>query len=110
KRKRYGQEWQLGETLYCSIGQSYVLTSTMQLAVAFGAIANNGKVLHPYVVKEITDAQGNVVKSSTPEVISEIQFKNPKTLKYVKEGLYQVVNAYRGTASYRRGQGIIMAG
>src|SRR5690606_27051960 len=32
------------------------------------------------------------------------------TLKYVKEGLYQVVNAYRGTAYYRRGQGIMMAG
>ncbi len=110
KRKRYGQEWQLGETLSCAIGQSYVLTSTMQLAVAFGAIANNGKVLRPYVVKEITDAQGNIVKASTPEVISEIQFKNPKTLKYVKEGLFQVVNAYRGTAYYRRGQGILMAG
>lgn len=110
KRKRYGQEWQAGETLSCAIGQSYVLTSTMQLAVAYAAIANNGKVLRPYVVKEITDDQGNIVKASNPEVISEIKFKNPNSLKYVKEGLYQVVNAYRGTAFSRRGQGILMAG
>lgn len=110
KRKRYGQEWQPGETLSCSIGQSYVLTSTMQLAVAYAAIANNGKVLRPYVVKEITDDQGNIVKASQPEVLSEIKFKNPNSLKFVKEGLYQVVNAYRGTAFSRRGQGILMAG
>ncbi|HLW57477.1 MAG TPA: penicillin-binding protein 2 [Bacteriovoracaceae bacterium] len=110
KRKRYGQEWQQGETLSCAIGQSYVLTSTIQLAIAYAAIANNGKIWRPYVVKEITDDQGNVIKSSTPELLSEIKFKNPKTLKFVKEGLFQVVNAYRGTAYYRRGQGIMMAG
>lgn len=110
KKKRYGQEWQPGETLSCAIGQSYVLTSTIQLAVSYAAIANNGKIYRPYVVKEITDDHGNVVKTSTPELLSEIKFKNPKTLKYVKEGLYQVVNNFRGTAFYRRGQGIQMAG
>lgn len=110
KRKRYGQEWQPGETLSCSIGQSYVLTSTMQLAVAYAAIANNGKIWRPHVVKEILDDQGNILKTSQPELLSEIKFKNPKTLKFVKEGLYQVVNSFRGTAFYRRGQGIQMAG
>lgn len=110
KRKRYGQEWQQGETLSCAIGQSYVLTSTMQLAIAYAAIANNGKIWRPYVVKEISDDQGNVIKASTPELLSEIKFKNPKSLKFVKEGLFQVVNSFRGTAYYRRGQGIMMAG
>lgn len=110
KKKRYGQEWQAGETLSCAIGQSYVLTSTMQLAVAYAAIANEGKIFRPYVVKEITDSKGDVIKSSQPELLSEIQFKNPKTLKFVKEGLYQVLNNPKGTAFFRRGQGIMMAG
>lgn len=110
KKKRYGQDWQPGETLSCAIGQSYVLTSTIQLAMAYAAIANDGKIWRPYVVKEISDDQGNIIKSFSPELLSEIKFKNPKSLKFVKEGLFQVVNAFRGTAYYRRGQGIMMAG
>jgi penicillin-binding protein 2 len=31
-------------------------------------------------------------------------------LKYIREGLYQVVNNPKGTAFYRRGKGILMAG
>lgn len=110
KRKRYGQEWQPGETLSCSIGQSYVLTSTMQLAVAFSAIANNGKIFRPYVIKEVLNADGTIAKESKPEILNEIKLKNPKTLKFLKEGLYQVVNNPKGTAFYRRGEGIQMAG
>src|SRR5690606_34851627 len=44
KRKRYGQEWQPGETLSISIGQSYVLVSTIQMAMSYAAIANGGKI------------------------------------------------------------------
>lgn len=110
KMKRYGQEWQAGETLSCAIGQSYVLASTMQMAVSYAAIANGGKIYRPYVVKDIFDSQGELVKTFTPELLSQVKLKNPDTLKYVKEGLYQVVNNPKGTAFYRRGKGILMAG
>lgn len=110
KRKRYGQEWQAGETLSCAIGQSYVLASTIQMAIAYAAIANGGKIYRPYVVKDIYDTQGELVKTFTPELLSSIEMKNPKTLKFVREGLFQVVNNPKGTAFARRGQGILMAG
>jgi penicillin-binding protein 2 len=110
KKKRFGQEWQAGETLSCAIGQSYVLGSTIQLATAYAAIANGGKIYRPYVVKDVYDTKGELVKTFTPEIISQIEMKNEKTLKLVREGLYQVVNNPKGTAFYRRGQGIQMAG
>ncbi len=110
KKKRFGQEWQAGETLSCAIGQSYVLASTIQLATAYGAIANGGKIYRPYVVKDIYDTSGELVKTFTPELISKIELKNPKTLKFVREGLFQVVNNPKGTGWYKRGQGIMMAG
>lgn len=110
KKKRYGQEWQAGETLSCAIGQSYVLASTIQMATAYAAIANGGKIYRPYVVKDIYDTQGELVKTFTPELLSNFQMKNPKTLKFIREGLFQVVNNPKGTAFYRRGQGILMAG
>jgi penicillin-binding protein 2 len=110
KKKRYGQEWQAGETLSCAIGQSYVLASTIQMAISYGAIANGGKIYRPYVVKDIYDTNGELVKTFTPELLSEIKLKNPNTLKFIREGLFQVVNNPKGTAFARRGQGILMAG
>lgn len=110
KKKRYGQEWQAGETLSCAIGQSYVLSSTIQLATAYAAIANGGKIFRPYVVKDIFDGQGELVKTFAPELLSEIKMKNPNTLKYIREGLFQVMNNPKGTAFARRGPGIMMAG
>lgn len=110
KKKRFGQEWQAGETLSCAIGQSYVLASTIQMAISYAAIANGGKIYRPYVVKDIFDSNGELVKTFTPEMLSTIELKNPKTLKFIREGLFQVVNNPKGTAFYRRGEGILMAG
>lgn len=110
KQKRYGQVWQPGETLSCAIGQSYVLASTIQMAQAYGAIANGGKIYRPYVVKDIYTPKGELIKTFTPELLSDFKLKNEKTLKYVREGLFQVVNNPKGTAFARRGKGIQMAG
>lgn len=110
KQKRYGQVWQPGETLSCAIGQSYVLASTIQMAQAYGAMANGGKIYRPYVVKDIYTPKGELIKTFTPELLSDFKLKNEKTLKYVREGLFQVVNNPKGTAYYRRGKGILMAG
>jgi penicillin-binding protein 2 len=110
KKKRYGQEWQPGETLSCAIGQSYVLTSTIQMAQAYAAIANGGKIFRPYVVKDIYGTKGELYKTFTPELISDFSMKNPKTLQFVRQGLFEVVNSPKGTAFARRGKGILMAG
>lgn len=110
KKRRLGQEWQPGETLSCAIGQSYVLASSIQLAQAYGAIANGGKIYRPYVVKDIYTPKGELLKTFTPEMLSDFKLKNPKTLEYIREGLFQVVNNPKGTAFARRGKGILMAG
>ena len=109
KLKRNGIVWQQGETLSCSIGQSYVLVSTLQLANAYAAIASKGKLFKPYVVKNIFDNSGNTLKVNEPELIRNIQLK-PDTWDLVRQGLYKVVNAPKGTAWWRRGQGNQMAG
>jgi penicillin-binding protein 2 len=62
------------------------------------------------VVKDIYNNKGQLIKSFTPELISSAQFKNEKTLKFIREGLFQVVNNPKGTAFARRGKGIMMAG
>jgi penicillin-binding protein 2 len=109
KMKRNGIPWQKGETLSCSIGQSYVLVSTLQLANAYAAIATKGKLYKPYIVKEVLDNQGNILERTQPELIRKIELKD-STWELVQKGLYKVVNSPKGTAWYRRGLGNQMAG
>jgi penicillin-binding protein 2 len=109
KLKRNGIPWQQGETLSCSIGQSYVLVSTLQLANAYAAIATKGKLFKPYVVEEVFDYNGKTIKTFEPELIREIELKD-STWNHVRNGLYKVANQPKGTAWWRRGLGNQMAG
>ena len=109
KLKRNGIPWQQGETLSCSIGQSYVLVSTLQLANAYAAIATKGKLYRPYIVDEVFDYNGKQIKKFEPELIREIKLKE-STWNAVRKGLYRVVNEPKGTAWWRRGLGNQMAG
>lgn len=109
KMKKNGVPWQQGETLSCSIGQSYVLVSTLQLANAYAAIATKGKLYKPFIVKEVLDNQGNILKKTQPELMSEIHLKD-STWDLVRKGLYKVANSPNGTAWWRRGYGNQMAG
>ncbi|TNE97144.1 MAG: penicillin-binding protein 2 [Deltaproteobacteria bacterium] len=109
KKKRFGEEWQLGETLSCSIGQSYILTTPLQLAMAYAAIANGGTLYHPYLIKEIFKNDGEVIEKFSPKEVSKLNISKD-TLEAIKKGLYQVVNEQKGTAWWYRGVGIRMAG
>ena len=109
KLKRNGIPWQQGETLSCAIGQSYVLSSTLQLANAYAAIATRGKLFKPYLIDEVFDNQDKVIEKRKPELINQIELKD-ETWDLVQKGLYKVVNEPKGTAWWRRGLGNQMAG
>ena len=109
KLKRNGIPWQGGETLSCAIGQSYILTSTLQLANAYATIATRGKRYRPFIVKEVLDQNQNIVKTMKPELIADLKLKE-STWDLIQKGLYRVANSPGGTAFWRRGKGNQMAG
>jgi penicillin-binding protein 2 len=51
KKEKYGTKWSLGDTLNLSIGQGFLLTTPMQLTRMIAAIANNGKLFTPQIVR-----------------------------------------------------------
>lgn len=57
-----------------SFGQNFAITP-IQMITAISSVGNGGKLMQPYIVKEITDSDGNVVESKTPivkrQVVSE---------------------------------------
>lgn len=50
--------------------------SSLQLAVALGAIANGGKLMRPFVVKAVTDQKGRVVKENHPQMVRRVLSQN----------------------------------
>ncbi len=65
-----GRPWVQVETAAASFGQGISVT-TIQLAMAVGAIANGGRLLEPLLVKRVTDGTGAVVREGVPHVRRE---------------------------------------
>lgn len=104
KKNTIGEEWQPGENLSVAIGQGFVLTTPLQMAVAYNAIGTHGKVVKPFVVKKILSADNVVVKEYEPQVLRDLMDPSlglnlkKETFDTVKEGLRRVVNGEHGTA------------
>lgn len=109
KKKQTGEVWQQGETLSCVIGQSFVLSTPLQLALAYSAIANGGTLFKPKLIKEVFDNDGKIISTGKIVEHSKITIKK-KNMALIKEALYEVVNKRKGTAWWHRGRGLNMAG
>jgi stage V sporulation protein D (sporulation-specific penicillin-binding protein) len=83
-----------------SFGQRLTVTP-IQLITAYTAVANGGKLMKPRLVKELTDAEGNIVKRFEPECIrTVISQKTSQTLLDILEG---VVSEGTGSNAYVEG-------
>lgn len=72
KLKVFNQDWYLGETFDASIGQSYTLTTPIQMAMVYCALANGGVRYKPYVVSRIDNLDGTPLKIFSPERVGSI--------------------------------------
>ncbi len=62
KQRTMGQPWHLGETLIAGIGQGYVLSTPLQLAVMTARLAT-GRQVRPYLTDSVNPAEGAVAAS-----------------------------------------------
>ncbi len=97
KKKRFNQPWWPGETVVAGIGQGYVLTTPMQLAVATMAIANDGVIYRPQLIRAWRDPSTGKVGYAAPQVMETIKL-SPQYLRLVKEAMIDVTLP-GGTAS-----------
>lgn len=63
-------QWQGGDSTNMIIGQGYVLTTPLQVAVAYGAIAT-GRIMKPHLLGEVHNTNGDVATSFESEVMAE---------------------------------------
>jgi penicillin-binding protein 2 len=109
KARRFGEAWQKGETISIAIGQGFDLTTPIQLAVAYAAIANGGVLLEPRIVMRRVSADGAVEAAGSP-VVRGIVPVAPESLARIREALEAVVGEPHGTARRARVPGVRVAG
>ncbi len=107
KRATLHQPWFGGETLNYGIGQGYLLTTPLQMAVATMGLANRGVIYRPHLVRQIIAPDGSVLYTAKPEVIHRIP-ASPQNWDAIIESMVRVVE--RGTARRARIAGIHVAG
>ena len=96
KNKINNRKWHRGDTINVSIGQGDLLVTLLQLTIAYNAIATQGLILKPFLIKQ--KANGKLVKPTILESLTDrIQRNHFLT---VKEGLKKVVEGAQGTARY----------
>jgi penicillin-binding protein 2 len=79
---------------FASFGQQGKYT-TLQLAQYTTMLANKGKRMEPHLVKEIRDADGNVVKKIKPKVLNEVDFADAYWNE-VHKGMVTRVSSFEG--------------
>ena len=95
KREKKNQAWYPGETLITGIGQGYLQVTPIQLVKATAALANQGKVITPFLVDKVVGAQGS--HSGTNSNYYNVSVKT-ENVNAVIAGMINVVHSARGTA------------
>ena len=91
KKGAMGKSWTQGETLIASIGQGYVLTTPLQLAVLAARLANGGHAVKPHLTKQIK-------ATSTEQTVWPSIGVKQENLDVVLRGMFEVTNAPSGSA------------
>ena len=92
KKDNFNESWQKGETLNVGIGQGFLLSTPLELAIMTGNLINNGKIISPNIIKSIS---GEKIKNDN---LNKGNNFNIEHLNIIKNAMYKVINSPKGTA------------
>ncbi|GBL19096.1 penicillin-binding protein 2 [Anaerolineaceae bacterium] len=108
KRLNIGENWSTGDTYIASIGQGYVLSTPLQVLMAYTPFINrDGYVRKPTLIREVRDGEGNVLRTASVQNQSQTTL-TPYVIEQVSLGLRQVM--IDGTGKKLAVEGINLAG
>jgi len=98
-------DWSRIRLANIAIGQG-ISVSTLQLAFAFGAVANRGVLMKPTIVKRVMDFNGNTIREFTPTPVRNVI--SEKTALQLVQTLDKAVEG--GTGRKAKYPGLSIAG
>ncbi|MDC9726559.1 MAG: penicillin-binding protein 2 [Candidatus Thioglobus sp.] len=97
KKINRNEPWYRGETLIAGIGQGFMTSSPLQLAVATAALANKGQLFAPKLLKS-TQQPGESIVEANNKHSRQIPIKDIHHWEEVLEGMKMTIYAPKGTA------------
>lgn len=91
KERVRGKDWVVGDTVNASIGQGFVSSSPLQLAVMTARLAS-GKMINPRLIKSVDG-----VAQNTDSEFADLGI-NENNLRFVRRAMFAVSNDRKGTA------------
>ncbi len=108
KVRRFGEKWMAGETVSASIGQGYNLATPLQMAVAYVALANGGRVMTPRLVLA-REEDGRTVDEPVADAVNRVHVTE-EDLARIRDALAAVVEEPGGTGGRARVPGVRVGG
>jgi penicillin-binding protein 2 len=98
KRDLTDRPWSVGDNINLSVGQGDLLSNPLQMAVAYAAIANGGRVLRPRLGLRIEDASGRALQQLDAPTARRIKVSEANRTA-ILEGLYGAASGPGGTST-----------
>ncbi len=99
KKHKIKEPWYGGDTVNMSIGQGYIKSTLFEQTLMMMAIANNGVIYKPLLVKEKRDASGRIIWKANRSVYKVVRAK-PEHFAIVRESLRDVVRSGTATSAF----------
>jgi len=90
--------WSVGDNINLSVGQGDLLANPLQMAVAYAAIANGGRVMRPRLGLRIEDASGRALQQLDAPMARRLKMSKANR-DAILEGLHGAANGPGGTST-----------
>jgi penicillin-binding protein 2 len=98
KKHLTDRPWSVGDNVNLSVGQGDLLANPLQMAVAYAAIANGGRVLRPRLGLRIEDAAGRALQQLDAPTARRVKVSRANR-DAILEGLHGAASAPGGTST-----------
>jgi penicillin-binding protein 2 len=92
------EPWGPGQNIQLAVGQGYLQTDPLEMAIAYAALGNGGTIVTPHLGMEIQDTAGRVIKEIDPGPRRHVAI-DPHSRQMIMEGLHDVTAGPGGTAT-----------
>jgi penicillin-binding protein 2 len=90
--------WSVGDNINVSVGQGDLLTNPLQMAVAYAAVANGGRVLRPRLGLRVEDASGRALQELDAPTARRVNISK-ENREAILEGIFGAAQSTGGTST-----------
>ena len=98
RRKLTDRPWTPGDNINLAVGQGDLQANPLQMAVAYSAVANGGRIVTPHIGLRVEDNQGRILQQIEPGAKRRLDI-SASTRSAIMQGLRAAANEPGGTSA-----------